>query len=111
MLAFHPQMFVRIVELDGPRAPMPRPLQSGFNENRAYRVVGVYNPSETSDAYFILPNDREELWFICQRHLRFAGLHDTQAHHLDLLVALDAPHHSGGASVPSGDSLHATASD
>ncbi|CAM3680614.1 hypothetical protein DEFR109230_08330 [Deinococcus frigens] len=83
MLAFHPQMFVRIVELDGPRAPVPRPLQSGFLESRAYRVVGVYNPSETSDAYFILPNDQDELWFICQRHLRFAGLHDTAAHHLD----------------------------
>lgn len=76
-------MFVRIVELQGPRAPMPLPLSSGFNESRAYRVLGVYNPSETSDAYFILANDREELWFICQRHLRFAGLHDILAHHLD----------------------------
>ena len=84
MIAFHPQLFVRIVELDGPRAPMPRPLSSGFSEGRAYRVLGVYNPSESSDAYFILPNDRDEMWFICQRHLRFAGLHDTPAHHLDL---------------------------
>lgn len=83
MLAFHPQMFVRIVEFGGPRPPVPLPLQSGFSEDRAYRVVGVYNPSETSDAYFILPNDRDELWFICQRHLRFAGLHDTAAHHLE----------------------------
>ena len=83
MLAFHPQMFVRIVEPQGPRAPMPRPLSSGFHGGRAYRVLGVYNPSETSDAYFILANDRDELWFICQRHLRFAGLHDTAAHHLD----------------------------
>ncbi|GGR98001.1 hypothetical protein [Deinococcus sedimenti] len=84
MIAFHPHLFVRIVELGGPRAPTPLPLSSGFNEGRAYRVVGVYNPSETSDAYFILPNDRDELWFICQRHLRFAGLHDTTAHHLNL---------------------------
>ncbi|MBZ9750628.1 hypothetical protein GO986_00530 [Deinococcus sp. HMF7620] len=83
MLAFHPHLFVRIVELDGPRAPMPKPLSSGFNPHRAYRVLGVYNPSESSDAYFILANDRDEMWFICQRHLRFAGLHDTAAHHLD----------------------------
>ena len=94
MLAFHPQMFVRIVELGGPRAPMPLPLQSGFSPDRAYRVLGVYNPSETSDAYFILPNDRDELWFICQRHLRFAGLHDTAAHHLD------APELQGVQMVP-----------
>ncbi len=109
MLAFHPQMFVRIVELGGPRAPMPLPLQSGFSENRAYRVVGVYNPSETSDAYFILPNDREELWFICQRHLRFAGLHDTAAHHLDWPCLQSGP----TASHPSepGQNILASASD
>ena len=82
-LAFHPEMFVRIEQFGGPRAPMPLPLDSGFSAGRLYRVVGVYNPSETSDAYFILPNDRDELWFICQRHLRFAGLHATSAHHLD----------------------------
>lgn len=82
MLAFNPQMFVRIQEMEGPRAPVPRPLESGFSEGRLYRVLGIYNPSETSDAYFILSNDRDEMWFICQRHLRFAGLHDTDAHHL-----------------------------
>ncbi|WP_235610439.1 hypothetical protein [Deinococcus aerius] len=85
MLAFHPQMFVRVEQLEGPRAPVPRPLDSGFSTDRLYRVLGIYNPSETSDAYFILPNDRGELWFICQRHLRFAGLHDTAAHHLPAL--------------------------
>jgi len=82
-LAFHPDMFVRIEQLQGPRAPVPRPLDSGFTPGRLYRVLGVYNPSESSDAYFILPNDREEVWFICQRHLRFGGLHATPAHHLD----------------------------
>ncbi|KEF34554.1 hypothetical protein RDMS_06515 [Deinococcus sp. RL] len=82
MLAFHPQMFVRVEQLEGPRSPVPRPLDSGFREGRLYRVLGLYSPSETSDAYFILANDRDELWFICQRHLRFAGLYDTAAHHL-----------------------------
>ncbi|WP_019011405.1 hypothetical protein [Deinococcus aquatilis] len=82
MLAFHPHLFVRIQELTGPRAPMPRPLDSGFSEDRLYRVLGVFNPSETSDAYFILANDRDEMWFICQRHLRFGALVDTQQHHL-----------------------------
>lgn len=61
---------------------MPLPLQSGFSLDRLYRVVGVYNANESSDAFFILPNDRGELWFICQRHLRFGALVDTPAHHL-----------------------------
>lgn len=82
MLAFHPHLFVRIQELTGPRAPMPRPLDSGFAEDRLYRVLGVFNPSETSDAYFVLANDRDEMWFICQRHLRFGALVDTSQHHL-----------------------------
>lgn len=84
-------MFVRIEQLEGPRTPVPRPLDSGFNPCRLYRVLGIYNPSETSDAYFILANDREELWFICQRHLRFAGLVDTGAHHLDPAEADQPP--------------------
>lgn len=39
-----------------------------------YRALGLYNPSETSDAYFVLSNDRDEIWFICNRHLRTVGL-------------------------------------
>ena len=85
MIAFHPNLFVRIEELTGPRAPQPCPLQSGFSPDRLYRVLGVYNASESSDAFFILPNDRDELWFICQRHLRFGAIVDTSAHHLPYL--------------------------
>ncbi|PYE49992.1 hypothetical protein DES52_11912 [Deinococcus yavapaiensis KR-236] len=84
MLAFHPHLFVHVKQLEGPRAPIPKPLDSGFNEHTAYRVLGMFNPSETSDAYFILANDRDEVWFICQRHLRFHALVDTNAHHLPL---------------------------
>ena len=29
---------------------------------------------ETSDAYFILSNDRDELWFTCNRHARVVGV-------------------------------------
>lgn len=84
MLAYNKDMFVRIEEFDGPRAPMPRPLESGFSRNRLYRVLGIYSPSETSEAYFILPNDRDEIWFISQRHVRFGALEDTGAQHLPL---------------------------
>lgn len=55
-------------------APKPYPLDSGFSLYTAYRALGMYNPSETADAYFILSNDRDEIWFICNRHLRTVGL-------------------------------------
>lgn len=84
MLAYNKDLFVRIQEFDGPRAPMPRPLESGFSRNRLYRVLGIYSPSETAEAYFILPNDRDEIWFISQRHLRFGALEDSGAQHLPL---------------------------
>ena len=61
MLTFHPQMFVRIQELSGPRAPQPLPLQNGFSADWLYRVLGIYNASESSDAFFILANDRDEM--------------------------------------------------
>ena len=48
--------------------------------NHAYRALGLYNPSETSDAYFVLSNDRDEIWFICNRHVRaYALLPDERA--------------------------------
>jgi hypothetical protein len=84
MLAFNQDLFVRIQEVEGSRAPAPRPLENGFSSERLYRVLGIYTPSETAEAYFILPNDRNEIWFISQRHLRFGIIMDTSAHHLPL---------------------------
>ena len=72
MLTLESGVYVRIVEL--PNGPTPFPLTSGFNATTAYRALGLFNPSETSDAYFILSNDRDELWFICNRHARVVGL-------------------------------------
>jgi len=57
-----------------PKAPGPFPLNSGFSDEHAYRVLGIYNPSETSEAYFILSNDKDEIWFVSNRHLRFYDL-------------------------------------
>ncbi|HMZ12443.1 MAG TPA: hypothetical protein PKW88_17130 [Plasticicumulans sp.] len=74
MIAYESGLYVRIEEFPGPRAPLPRPLDSGFSPDVAYRVLGLFNPSETSDAYFILSNDRDEIWFICNRHLRTTGI-------------------------------------
>ena len=72
MLTLEPALYVRIEQL--PKGPWPLPLQSGFNAETAYRALGMFNPSETSDAYFILSNDRDEVWFICNRHVRTVAL-------------------------------------
>ncbi|TNV22720.1 hypothetical protein FH968_01325 [Buttiauxella sp. B2] len=72
MLWLEPGLYLRIEELEN--GPRPLPLQSGFNMETAYRVLGCFNPSETSDAYYILANDRDEIWFICNRHVRVVGM-------------------------------------
>jgi len=61
-------LYVRVVELAN--GPAPRPLQSGFRSDLAYRVLGLHSASETSECYLILSNDRDEIWFISNRHLR-----------------------------------------
>lgn len=72
MLSLEPGMYLRVEQL--PHGPQPLPLESGFSLDTAYRAMGLFNPSETSDAYFIFSNDRDEIWFICNRHLRCLGL-------------------------------------
>ena len=72
MIALENGLYLRVQEL--PNGPKPFPLQSGFSQDIAYRALRLFNPSETSDAYFILSNDRDEVWFICNRHLRTVAL-------------------------------------
>ena len=89
MLTLDTHVLLRVVQInDGPR---PLPLNNGFNDSTAYRALGMFNPSETSDAYFILSNDRDEIWFICNRHLRtVAVLDDFQGFRvpLDLIARI-----------------------
>jgi len=61
---------VVVQESERPNAPNPKPLSSGFSPDKAYRVLGLHCPSETSEAYFILCNDRNEVWFISNQHFR-----------------------------------------
>lgn len=61
-------------EMQGERTLQPKPLSSGFSEDIAYRVLGLHSASETSEAYLILSNDHEELWFISNKHVRAHGL-------------------------------------
>lgn len=72
MIFLEPGLYLRVEEMEN--GPKPRPLLSGFSLHRAYRALGLYSPSETSDAYFVLSNDRDEVWFICNRHFRTHAL-------------------------------------
>lgn len=65
-----PGLRVRIEQLDGQHAPRPLPLENGFSMDKVYEPVGLHCPSESGEAYLILVNDRDELWFISNRHLR-----------------------------------------
>lgn len=73
----NPRLYVEIVPLDGQFSPKPHPVDdAGFDPKCLYKVLGMYNPSETSEAYFVLANLERQIWFISNRHLRAAGLFD-----------------------------------
>jgi hypothetical protein len=72
VIYIEPGVYVRIQELANKAHPLP--LQSGFSSDRAYRALGVHSASETSECYYILVNDRDETWFISNRHLRVEGV-------------------------------------
>jgi hypothetical protein len=72
------RLYVEIVPMTGPHAPHPNPVTEGrFDPDFIYKVLGSYNPSETSECYFALANTNREIWFIPQRHLRAFKLIDS----------------------------------
>ncbi len=73
------RLYVIIEPFDGPHAPMPHPIRDArFDAGRVYKVLGMYNASESSEAFFVLSNPENEIWFISNRHLRAAGLSDAK---------------------------------
>lgn len=99
MIVIEPALYIRIEQLsEGPR---PLPLRSGFSSNVGYRTLGFYTASETAEAYLILSNDREEIWFISNRHVRTIGLFPAQRDlRLPLPVLVDLPSCSIAADRP-----------
>lgn len=69
--AFIP-FYVTIKEMTGSHAPIPKPLENGFNVDTEYKVMGIYNASETSECLLLLINHKNELWHIPSRHVRFS---------------------------------------
>jgi len=71
MTQFNERLFVAIMPLETEHAPHPHPIKDGkFDPALVYKVLGIYNPSETSECYFMLANPEREIWFIPQRHVR-----------------------------------------
>ena len=92
MISIVESLFVVVHQMEGERAPRPQPLPNGFSEQTAYRVLGVHSPSETGEAYLILSNDRDEIWFISNRHFRTWELHpETTALRIPLSLATPGP--------------------
>jgi hypothetical protein len=72
------RLYVEIMPFDGPYSPHPHPInEAQFDPNYVYKVLGMYNPSETSECYFVLANPERKIWFVPQRHLRAYKLIDS----------------------------------
>jgi hypothetical protein len=72
------RLYVEIFPFEGPRQPHPHPVDdAGFDPDLVYKVLGMYNPSETSECYFVLANPKRQIWFIPQRHLLAYRLIDS----------------------------------
>ena len=71
---FTPGLTVRIEPYLGPNAPVPQPLLNGFSIGKAYTVVGMHLPSESGECWLGLVNDRDELWWISNRHVRVVSI-------------------------------------
>lgn len=70
MIAFEP-FSVRICELEGKFAPQPKPLENGFSECGTYKVLGIIEHSPDGELWLILANDKNEIWRISNRHVRY----------------------------------------
>ena len=74
----NPRLYVEIFPFEGPHSPHPHPIDDAhFDPNYVYKVLGMYNPSETSECYFVLSNPQRQIWFIPQRHLLAYRLIDS----------------------------------
>lgn len=70
MIYLQPGLYVVIDQLEAELAPVPKPLNHGFSQDVAYLVLGAFSLSESGEAFLILSNDENEIWFISNRHLR-----------------------------------------
>src|SRR5438132_1034792 len=87
---FNDRLYVEIVPLESGTVPHPHPIDEGrCDPALVYKVLGVYNPSETSECYLMLANPQREIWFIPQRHVRAYKLIDSDEFFLPKHIAGD----------------------
>jgi hypothetical protein len=80
------QLYVEIHPLETGQIPHPHPItEAHFDSAYVYKVLGMYNPSETSECYFVLANPQRQIWFISQRHLLAYALLESN----EFFIALD----------------------
>lgn len=100
MIYFQPGLYVRIEQLETELAPVPKPLQHGFNTETAYLVLGAFSLSESGEAFLVLSNDANEIWFISNRHLRTHDLRpDSKSFRLPLRLSDGEIIRTNGASA------------
>lgn len=86
-ITLNPKLYVTLQPLEHVK---PHPVNDGrFDPAYAYKVLGVYNASESSECFFILSNTHNEIWFISQRHLRAYKILDSDELYLKLKVNKD----------------------
>lgn len=85
-IAYEKGLYVRIEQLE--KGPHPKPLEHGFSRDKEYRVLGIYNPSESGECWLVLSNDRDEMWYISQRHVRTSALREGDTAFRSPLVRL-----------------------
>jgi hypothetical protein len=72
MIEIHRGLYVSINQQE--KGPSPLPLESGFNPTTLYLALGGFTMSESAEMFFLLSNDRDEVWFISNRHVRTARM-------------------------------------
>lgn len=70
MIYFQPGLYVVIEQIESALAPIPKPLAHGFSRDVAYLVLGAFSLSESGEAFLVLSNDENQIWFISNRHVR-----------------------------------------
>jgi hypothetical protein len=92
----NPRLYVEIHPLESGQIPHPHPVnEAHFDPKYVYKVLGMYNPSETSECYMVLSNTKRQIWFIPQRHLLAYALLDSDEFFLPLEKATDLNHRNG----------------
>jgi hypothetical protein len=90
-------LFVEIHPLTTGQIPRPHPVDDArFDPAFIYKVLGMYNASETSECYFVLANPQRQIWFIPQRHVLAYGLIDSDELFLPMNQEMSSHNGNGG---------------